>query len=169
MRAWLSAALPLNVLGTVPALLLWFTRDADAFGWRLSSWTDASLWLALACLGVGFPLLRATISRFDAEGDGTLAPWDPTRKLVVSGPYRHVRNPMISGVVFSLLGEALLLRSPAVGCWGALFFLVNAVYFPISEEPGLEKRFGEDYRRYKRAVPRWIPRWRPWDPDSDGG
>jgi protein-S-isoprenylcysteine O-methyltransferase Ste14 len=118
-------------------------------------------------LVVGISLMRATITRFDDEGDGTLAPWDPTKTLVVSGPYRYVRNPMISGVVSNLLGEALLFRSPALACWGAAFFLVNAIYFPLAEEPGLERRFGDDYRRYKAAVPRWIPRLRPWHSDAD--
>ena len=69
---------------------------------------------------------------------------------------------MISGVLFNLLGEALLFGSPAIGLWFALFFLGNAIYIPLSEEPGLERRFGDAYRSYKAAVPRWIPRLTPW-------
>ena len=52
--------------------------------------------------------------------------------------------------------------SAAVGLWAVGFFLVNHVYFLFSEEPGLEKRFGEGYRAYRANVPRWIPRLRPW-------
>jgi protein-S-isoprenylcysteine O-methyltransferase Ste14 len=52
--------------------------------------------------------------------------------------------------------------------WAAFFSLGNLLYIPRSEEPGLERRFGDDYRRYKQHVPRWLPRWRPWG-DKPGG
>jgi protein-S-isoprenylcysteine O-methyltransferase Ste14 len=71
---------------------------------------------------------------------------------------------MISGVLFVLLGEALVFRSAPILAWCAFFFLGNTLYFVVSEEPGLERRFGEDYRRYKREVPRWLPRLRPVPP-----
>lgn len=103
-----------------------------------------------------------SVRRFAIEGRGTLAPWDPPRKLVVSGLYRYVRNPMISGVFFMILGEGLLLLSkPHLG-WALLFFVINAIYIPLVEEPQLLHRFGEDYREYCRQVPRLIPRLRPW-------
>ena len=95
-------------------------------------------------------------------GRGTPAPWDPPRRLVVQGPYRHVRNPMITSVIAMLLAETLLFASWPLAAWMVVFFAVNAVYFPLSEEKGLEKRFGEDYRIYRDNVPRWIPRLRPW-------
>ncbi len=155
------AALPFNVLIVIPALILWSTAGSADWRWRLSSFGDVTLWLALPLFAVGVALMSATIPRFDEEGGGTLAPWDPTQRLVVSGPYRYVRNPMISGVLFNLAGEALLFRSPALALWFAAFFLANAVYIPLFEEPGLAKRFGEDYRRYCREVPRWIPRYPP--------
>ena len=105
-----------------------------------------------------------TIRRFAREGEGTLAPWDPTQKLVVAGVYRHVRNPMITGVITNLVGETLLFGSAALGIWAALFAAGNALFIPLFEEPGLEARFGEEYRRYRANVPRWIPRRRPWMP-----
>ena len=92
-------------------------------------------------------------------GRGTLAPWDPTRQLVAAGPYRHVRNPMISAVLAVLIGEALVFASASLGLYAAIFFAINWLYFVLHEEPGLERRFGESYRRYKRAVPRWLPRF----------
>ena len=95
-------------------------------------------------------------------GRGTLAPWDPTRRLVAEGPYRHVRNPMISGVLLMLVGEALLSRSGVLALWAGAFLLINHTYFLLSEEPGLERRFGDSYRVYRAHVPRWIPRPRPW-------
>lgn len=102
------------------------------------------------------------MSLFARVGRGTLAPWDPTRHLVAAGPYRCVRNPMISGVALMLLGEAAFWGSRAVGLWAASFLAINHLYFVLSEEPGLERRFGQEYRTYKAEVPRWIPRLRPW-------
>lgn len=100
-------------------------------------------------------------------GNGTPAPWDPPKKLVVRGPYRHVRNPMISGVVLLLLAESLWLQSWPIALWMMIFVIVNMIYFPLFEEKGLEERFGNDYRRYKAHVPRWVPRLRPWEPGKD--
>ena len=93
-----------------------------------------------------------------------LAPWDPTRRLVATGPYQYVRNPMISGVLAMLLGEAFFFGSMLLFVWAATFWLINQIYFLASEEPGLRRRFGEDYRRYEANVPRWLPRRRPWKP-----
>jgi protein-S-isoprenylcysteine O-methyltransferase Ste14 len=68
---------------------------------------------------------------------------------------------MISSVLFLVAGQALLWGSWLTGLLAAVFFLVNHVYFILSEEPGLEKRFGESYRQYKASVPRWLPRLNP--------
>lgn len=147
--------LPFVVMIVAPALIV--------------SWTgEARLWwgsvFGLALLAVGLVLVTWTIRLFATVGDGTIAPWDPTRKLVVLGPYRHVRNPMISGVVFVLAGEAVLLGSPPLALWFAAVVVTNAVYLPLVEEPGLRRRFGEDYALYAANVPRWLPRLRPWTP-----
>jgi protein-S-isoprenylcysteine O-methyltransferase Ste14 len=152
-------ALPANVLVTIPALILW---RVDGFSVPSPFAFTTDLGLLVVTLGLG--LMSTTIRLFGRVGKGTLAPWDPTERLVVRGPYRWVRNPMISGVLFVLLGEALLFRSAGILAWWALFFLANAIYLPLSEEPGLERRFGEEYRRYRREVPRWIPRLTPVPP-----
>ena len=110
--------------------------------------------------GLGLALFGWCISLFAQIGQGTLAPWDPTRHLVAAGPYRLSRNPMITSVALMLLGEALFWRSGSVALWAGLFILINHVYFVLAEEPGLEKRFGDDYRAYKKQVPRWLPRWK---------
>jgi protein-S-isoprenylcysteine O-methyltransferase Ste14 len=65
---------------------------------------------------------------------------------------------MISGVLLVLIGEAVVLGSPPLLAWFLLFFAANALWMPLVEEPALERRFGEDYLRYKHLVPRWIPR-----------
>ena len=118
---------------------------------------------------VGLTLFASSLRRFAGDGKGTLAPWDPPRRLVVSGPYRYVRNPMISGVIIVLFGEALVLRSQSHAAWALTFFAINAVYIPLFEEPQLKQRFGEGYREYCRNVPRLIPRARPWTPASPAG
>ncbi len=118
--------------------------------------------LGMITLGLGFFLFAHSLRRFATEGEGTLAPWDPPRKLVVRGPYRFVRNPMISGVLLILFGEAMLFHSPALGVWALTFFALNAVVIPLIEEPQLRDRFGEAYIEYCNNVPRLIPRTTPW-------
>ena len=95
---------------------------------------------------------------------GTLAPWDPPRELVVRGPYRYVRSPMISGVVLALFGESLVLQSAPHAEWAVGFLIINLVYIPLLEEPMLRIRFGDSYREYCRHVPRIVPRLSPWAP-----
>jgi protein-S-isoprenylcysteine O-methyltransferase Ste14 len=112
----------------------------------------------------GLLLFIITVITFILIGNGTIMPWDPTRKLVVAGVYRYVRNPMILGVLTLLVGEALLFASYIIAALALLFFGINTVYFIFSEEPGLVKRFGQEYREYMQNVPRWIPRRKPWQP-----
>jgi len=115
---------------------------------------------ALAALLIGTSLFVSTVYLFATEGRGTLAPWDPPARLVVRGPYRFVRNPMISGVFFIIVAEALFLRSMPIAIWAAAFFVINAIYIPLLEEPGLARRFGNEYADYKRRTPRLLPRLR---------
>ena len=110
--------------------------------------------LLIAC---GLALFVWTVTLFARIGRGTLAPWDPTKRLVVAGPYRHVRNPMITAVGTILLGEAALLGSLPILVWALLFFAVNSAWFVLVEEPGLRERFGEEYAEYARTTPRWLP------------
>lgn len=116
-------------------------------------------------LASGLLLFASTLRRFAVDGRGTLAPWDPPRRLVVRGPYRFVRNPMISGVVLVLAGEAMLLASRPHAVWAVVFVVINLTYIPLLEEPVLRLRFGEPYREYCRHVPRLFPRLRPWSPE----
>jgi len=125
------------------------------------------LGVGAAALLIGLTLFISTLVHFARTGRGTLAPWDPPRVLVVQGVYRYVRNPMISGVLFVLLAEALLTSSRPVLIWFVLFLSINLVYIPLLEEPGLAARFGERYRLYKKNVPRWLPRVKPWLPPWD--
>jgi protein-S-isoprenylcysteine O-methyltransferase Ste14 len=156
------AVLPFTVAVLVP---LWIARRNEiALGLAGSASGLALQLLGLAVLGVGLALFVASLRRFATEGEGTLAPWDPPRHLVVRGPYRWVRNPMISGIVFVLVAEALILRSLPHAGWALAFLGLNLAYIPWFEEPQLERRFGDAYREYRRHVPRVLPRLRPWTP-----
>jgi protein-S-isoprenylcysteine O-methyltransferase Ste14 len=156
-----AVLLPGLVAVTVPAAIVAITGAEVGLGWDVP-WSALPVLAGMALIAAGLALWYATVRLFAREGEGTLAPWDPTRKLVVLGPYRYVRNPMIAGVLTVLAGEASLLGSPWIAAWTTAFFAVNAIWFPLVEEPGLVRRFGAEYVRYRRAVPRWLPRRTPW-------
>jgi protein-S-isoprenylcysteine O-methyltransferase Ste14 len=154
------AILPFTMAVLMP---VWIARQYGVTPAAGRSAGELAIQLAgLAAFGVGLVLFAASLRRFATEGDGTLAPWDPPRTLVIRGPYRFVRNPMISGLIFVLFGEALLLLSRPHAAWAAGFLVVNLIYIPLLEEPMLAERFGDDYREYCRHVRRFLPRLSAW-------
>jgi protein-S-isoprenylcysteine O-methyltransferase Ste14 len=159
-----SLVLPLMVVLVVPLLLVVRTNPFSI------QYLDKLPYLQIPVggllFGIGLLLLIVTIRLFIRIGKGTLAPWDPTNKLVTEGVYGHVRNPMISGVGIMILGESILLGSWIVLAWFFVVVIANTIYFKLSEEPGLAKRFGNDYRRYRANVPMWIPRLKAWIPND---
>ena len=118
--------------------------------------------LGYCLIGIGVSVLVMTIRTFILIGKGTLAPWSPTSNLIVGGIYSYVRNPMIMGVLTILIGESILFLSKGIFIWAICFFFVNHIYFIKSEEPGLIKKFGKDYEDYKKSVPRWVPKIKPF-------
>lgn len=116
-------------------------------------------WLVVVA---GATILLWCVRDFYVAGKGTLAPWDPPRRLVVVGLYRYLRNPMYVGVLTLVLGWAVLLGSRLllwyVVCLAVGFHLRTI----IAEEPYLAEHFGEDWREYRAAVRRWWPRSSPW-------
>ena len=162
MNGWIKAIviLPFNALVVIPCLFLYFS----GYALRFNTVPLVALGAVLGIAGLG--LAGWTMCLFEKVGKGTAAPWEPPKKLVVRGPYRHVRNPMITSVLVMLLSEYLILDAPAVLIWLGVFFAVNTGYFPLFEERDLEKRFGEAYLEYKRNVPRWIPRLTGWSPNA---
>ena len=148
--------LPMMVTIVLPSILLYLTN------WHLDRVPVWTVILGIICLIIGLCLVVSTVKLFLNVGKGTLAPWDPTQKLVVSGPYAYVRNPMITGVVLILLAESLIFYSSALCIWSIVFACVNIIYFILSEEPGLRKRFGKEYEEYCNNVPRIVPRLTPW-------
>jgi protein-S-isoprenylcysteine O-methyltransferase Ste14 len=161
LRHLLSVALlPFTVTVLVP---VWIGQaNATELALGPSAGPVALQVLGLALLSVGIVLAAASVGRFASEGKGTLAPWDPPRAFVVHGPYAYVRNPMISGVIGILAGEALVLRSPPHAVWAGSFAALNLAYIPLVEEPQLRRRFGDAYRGYCSNVRRFVPRLRPW-------
>lgn len=148
--------LPVTVTGVIPLAITLATA-----GWR--SATTVSLTLGTILYVVGISLLLLTTGLF-AEHHGSLAPWNPPTELVLVGPYRYCRNPMITGVLAMVTGEAIALQSPWIAGWLALFATGMTIHILRDEEPALKERFGEPYVRYCQNVPRWIPRLTPYEP-----
>lgn len=154
-KEWLKAIiiLPFNVLVVIPALILYFS----AYKFILNN-------IFLICAGcllfiAGFALAVWTMFLFNNIGKGTAAPWAPPKQLVVAGPYKYVRNPMITAVLSILLAESLIFNSLEIFCWFIFFLIINSIYFPLVEEKQLKERFGEEYLEYMKKVPRWLPKF----------
>lgn len=153
---------PFVVLIVLPWLIL--HGEGHTAVQALAGASTLRLAAGLIFAAAGLVLFILSVRMFILIGKGTIMPWDPTRHLITGSLYAYVRNPMILGVLILLLGEAVLFGSLWIALLALLFFLVNTVYFRFSEEPGLEKRFGTEYREYRSHVRMWIPRLKPWKP-----
>lgn len=150
--------------GTVAVLVPWWLT-----GWRV---LEPAPWSApvrvagvLLIVPAALVLLHAFL-RFVQEGLGTPAPVAPTERLVVGGIYRHVRNPMYLAVTAAIAGQALVVGRPALLAYAAAVAAATAAFARWYEEPALQARFGAEYEAYRRAVPAWRPRLRPWEPQG---
>jgi protein-S-isoprenylcysteine O-methyltransferase Ste14 len=135
--------------------------------WLLTGWDTGTTRAALQILGAillvaGALVLVDAFVRFVVEGIGTPAPVAPTQELVVGGLYRHVRNPMYLAVGATIVGQALLLGRPILLVYAAAFAVTVVAFVRGYEEPTLAQQFGARYEEYRRAVPGWWPRLRPW-------
>src|SRR3984893_18713044 len=154
---------PVSVTLVVPALIVF---PAGVRAPHLGAAATVGL-ITVGCLliAAGLALMIWTNVLFDRVGEGTLGlgnvMGEPVH-LVVRGPYRHVRNPMITGVLCILLGEAAVTASGALLLWFAIFLTFQATAIRFWEEPHLTDRYGSEYVEYRRNVPRWIPRIMPW-------
>jgi protein-S-isoprenylcysteine O-methyltransferase Ste14 len=125
----------------------------------------------VALIVTGIVVLLQAFVRFVSEGRGTPAPVAPTERLVVGGLYRYVRNPMYVAVLAVIVGQALLLGQLVLLWYALLIWVAFAGFVRVYEEPTLTRQFGASYEEYRRSVPAWIPRLRPWEPVDrhDGG
>jgi protein-S-isoprenylcysteine O-methyltransferase Ste14 len=90
---------------------------------------------------------------------GTPVPFNPPPKLVDTGPYRYVRNPMVTGVILSLFGIGAAINSISIVClFTPLYILVNVWELKSIEEPELVRRLGDPYIKYRRKTPMFFPR-----------
>jgi protein-S-isoprenylcysteine O-methyltransferase Ste14 len=146
------------VAGLVP---YWLTR------WRVAvpfpGWAPLRVVGALL-LVVGVVVLVQAFAYFVAQG-GTPAPVAPTERLVVTGLFRHVRNPMYLAVASAIIGQGLVFGQPVLFVYALFFGALVAAFVRFYEEPVLRARFGDEYATYRRAVPAWWPRLRPWRGD----
>lgn len=117
--------------------------------------------MAILIAGIGLYMVVWVSTAFVRQGKGTPIPIDPPTQFVITGLYRHVRNPMYVGAILIVLAEAVYfyyawLVLYALGLWAILH-----IALVVFEEPQLKKRFGADYEQYLKTVPRWIPKLRP--------
>jgi len=150
--------------GVVAGLVPWLLTDWEVRG--VGNWSSLRL-PGLFLIAAGGGALVGAFVRFVVEGLGTPAPVAPTEHLVVGGLYRYVRNPMYLAVVATILGQAMLLGQPVLVLWAALVTAAVASFVHLYEEPTLSRRYGAEYDEYREAVPRWLPRARPWTKTED--
>lgn len=150
-----TALFALLVMGTVLVYVPYgLAVSAGAAHWSLGAWR----YLGLLPLAAGLATVGWCLRDFAVVGRGTPAPFDPPRALVVTGPYRWVRNPMYLGGLLLLLGEAVLFQAPVLLGYVAAFSVAVHLFVVLYEERALRHKFGESYDRYRTAVPRWLPR-----------
>jgi protein-S-isoprenylcysteine O-methyltransferase Ste14 len=142
--------------------------------WVLDGWHlqpplfdgEASRWFGGLLVVLGLPVWGEAAVRFVRHGRGTPAPFAPPQRLIVTGLYRYVRNPMYIAVVAMIFGQAVILGSRAILLF-AIFLAIGFHWFVmLYEEPVLRRRYGEQYLAYRRQVPRWIPRTTPADVET---
>ena len=148
------------------SLWTWFIPRWLAGGDLHPRWNPVSI----ALMAIGALIMLRCVWDFAWSGRGTPAPWDPPRRLVITGLYRWVRNPMYLGMAIFLVGEALLLPDITRGLLIVLAcaLAVVTVFIMAYEEPTLRGLFGKDYVEYCRHVRRWIPRLTPFDNPKAG-
>lgn len=155
-RTCLFAVLFMATVGVyLPRYLNLLDGPTHSSDWRIIGWAPL--------LVGGYIALRCAFS-FAWSGEGTPAPFDPPRKLVITGLYRYVRNPMYVGMGILMIGEWLLIGSNLRGAfiYLAAYVVCVALFVVAYEEPTLRRKFGDDYREYCRNVPRFLPRSTPW-------
>jgi protein-S-isoprenylcysteine O-methyltransferase Ste14 len=158
------------ILGSAVFLVLAPGTVAGLVPWWISRWEvrpPLVRGLPLRLLGAvliaaGATALLDSFARFALRGLGTPAPVLPPTRLVVSGLYRHVRNPMYVAILSLVLGQGLLLGNPVLLGYGLVLWLGFHLFVVGYEEPRLRRTFGEDYERFCANVPRWIPRATRW-------
>lgn len=146
----------LFVPGTVAILLPYFLLST--FNPSFTFETDQIQYIGLLPLLFGAIICLWCFWDFISFGEGTPAPIDPPKKLVVDGLYRFVSNPMYIGIILIIFGEAVLFSSLLLLAYMLVVFLIFHLFVIGYEEPALKSTFGESYEKYRASVPRWLIR-----------
>ncbi len=156
-----SALFFLIAPGTIAGLLPWLITR-----WRIEAEASTIASIVGAALVIAFAvMLIECFARFARHG-GTPAPVAPTERLVVTGLYRYVRNPMYVAVIGLIFAQMLLFGSAALFAYGIVVWMAFHLFVLGYEEPTLARTYGEDYEDYCKAVPRWTPRFKAWTPPA---
>jgi protein-S-isoprenylcysteine O-methyltransferase Ste14 len=164
------------IVGSAVFLIIAPGFVAGLVPWWISHWRLQPAFLGLPPLRfaggilitLGTAALLDSFLRFAVQGLGTPAPVFPTRHLVVTGLYRHVRNPMYVAVVSAIFGQALIFGNVRLLEYGVLVWLLFHLFVLVYEEPILKASFGAEYEVFCAEVPRWIPRLTAWDGHRNG-
>ena len=146
--------------GTVGALVPWWMSR-----WRIqATFPGSSVFRLVGAILViaGILVLTDSFARFALQGLGTPAPVSPPRRLVATGLYRYVRNPMYLAVVSAIVEQALFFGSLGLLAYVALLAIIVHLFVVGYEEPKLRTSFEDEYEAFCANVPRWRPRLRPW-------
>ncbi len=162
----LEARVMLQVIafsGFIAFVLPAIAIEGSASAWRIPF--DRPLWqvsLFVQLLAAPGVLGLSAVQEFVERGRGTPIPFDPPRRLVTTGIYAYVGNPMQLSAVVLLILLGLVLRNPWVAAAGVMAHLYSAGLAGWDEDEDLRRRFGSDWITYRRSVPRWLPRLHPW-------
>ena len=96
---------------------------------------------------------------FSRRGRGTPFPLDAPSRLVTTGPFAVIRNPIMAAELAVIWGEAFYFSAVGVFAYALLITIAAQVLVVYVEEPELRQRLGEGYEVYCRSVPRWFPSW----------
>ena len=151
--ALFTVVVPTTVAGYVP----WRLRNGAAIA---AGGIEEGVATALIVIGI-LIYLHTAFWGFAWTGGGTPAPVAPTKRLVVVGLHRYVRNPMYIGVGLIIGGQAWLFHSRSTAVYLGVFTVFVNLFVLLYEEPTLKRQFGEEYEHYRSSVSRWIPRIRP--------
>ena len=160
----------LKIIITPVGVIFWFSLSAllvFASLWldkllpvHLPLATPTNIFISVPVIVIGATLALWTFFAF-IKARGSPVPLNPPRKLVTTGLYSKVRNPMVLGWLILLFGIGILLNSIfLIFVFTPLFAALNILYLKTIEEKEMEKKFGEEYLKYKQSVPMFIPRLR---------
>jgi len=134
---------------------IWVDKRFLFFHFDSSLWSliPAILLLVLGGLICVWPAIAFILSR------GTPVPFNPPSKLITTGLYTYIRNPMLLGLFIFLIGLGVLFGSLSlIFIFTPLFILINVLYIKAIEEKEMEKKFGKQYLEYKKKVPMFFPK-----------